>query len=428
MSVNLYNFMKKQLRSTIKSRLAIEEDPMNLSNEQIRNSPILIVDDKEMNLMVLEHILLPEGYQLEKASSGKEALKKALNNKYALFIIDVQMPGMDGFELAESLRETHWTKNTPIIFTAGIRKDIKFIKPGFEQGAVDYIFKPVNSELLKLKVGAFMQLYNQELELEKANNKIRSINQDLESLIGEQMIELKRKNQDLQQFAYLAAHDLKEPIGNISSLLSMIMEEDGIKKDSKELFEKTFRAVEQLRKKVGNLNEVIAVKDKFNLDPEELSFNSILEEVESIMEVDFKEKNTKINADFKGCDTIRFPKIHLVSILQNLISNSIKYSQNGKTPVIEISTSKCKGFVCLTVKDNGRGMDLDVYGNKLFKLFQRFHLDEHGKGIGLHLVNEIVENYGGYIEVNSEVNIGTTFKIYLKSLENNQIKRIAKLI
>ena len=125
------------------------------------------------------------------------------------------------------------------------------------------------------------------------------------------------------------------------------------------------------------------------------------------------ECNAKIRVDFSACETIVFPSVHLHHILLNLISNALKYRNPATPPIIDVTTSKSEEHVCLMVKDNGLGIDLDAYGSKLFGLFQRFHLETEGDGVGLHMVKNIVESFGGSIQVESKPNEGSTFNVYL---------------
>lgn len=226
--------------------------------------------------------------------------------------------------------------------------------------------------------------------------------------------ELKQKNRELEQFAYLAAHDLKAPVANFYSLLSLLKDEDAVKEKSIGLFDKTFASVMQMQKTIKCINEVIDVKNNLDLKYEELKFHAVLEDVLIGIGNSIKKNGVKIDADFSLCETIHFPPVHLHSIFQNLLTNSIKYRKNDVAPFIKIWTRMENKTVCLVVKDNGKGIDMKTYGHKLFGLFQRFHLEEEGKGIGLHLTRAIVENNGGHIDVKSQPNMGAEFTIYLK--------------
>ncbi|WP_370687435.1 CheR family methyltransferase [Fulvivirga maritima] len=239
-------------------------------------------------------------------------------------------------------------------------------------------------------------------ELKKIENQLKYKAQELE-----------RSNIELEQFAYLASHDLKAPITNLDSLINILEEEECVTKNGVDVFTKLKNAVSRMKKTISTLNEVIAVKKNLNLQKEEVVLEDLLKEVTQDIEEEIKANNAKVKIDTRACKTVYFPSVHLHNICQNLITNAIKYSKPGVAPKIEVTSSLEDNYCCITVSDNGRGIDLKNYGNKLFGLFQRFHLDVEGKGIGLHITKSIIEKYGGKIDVSSEEGKGTKFKIYL---------------
>ncbi|MDN5204305.1 ATP-binding protein [Fulvivirgaceae bacterium BMA10] len=225
--------------------------------------------------------------------------------------------------------------------------------------------------------------------------------------------ELQKRNQELEQFAYISSHDLKAPLVNISSIITMIETNGDVKEDIAFLIDKIKSTVSSMRQKIVRLNEVIKFKKNIKLEATTISFSDHTRDVLKNLEAQISESNADIRTDFRNCDTIVFPSVHLYHILINLISNAIKYRKPFIKPIIEVTTTASEGHICLMVKDNGLGMDLDAYGSKLFGLFQRFHLEMDGDGVGLHIVKNIVESYGGKIQVESKPNEGSTFKVYL---------------
>ena len=206
---------------------------------------ILIVDDKEENLFSLKTLLQLNRYPVDTASSGEEALKKILKNEYVLIILDVQMPGMDGYEVAETITGYSKTKNIPIIFLSAVNIDKRFITRGYSSGGVDYVTKPFDPDLLLLKVKTFYRLYEQTCELNliqaalKEENEIRKLAQKsleeanvfLEDKINERTKELLEinneleiSNSELQQYASLASHDLQEPLRKIITFSRIIQD------------------------------------------------------------------------------------------------------------------------------------------------------------------------------------------------------------
>ena len=172
---------------------------------------ILLVDDRPENLISLESMLENRSRTIIKATSGNEALKLALENEIALILLDVQMPDMDGFEVARLLKENSRTKDVSIIFVTALSKDEKFTIQGYEEGAVDYLHKPLDYNIVLAKVNVFERLFLQQKELKAANDK------------------LQRTNKQLDEFVYVVSHDLKAPLRGLSSLASFLEEELGDK-------------------------------------------------------------------------------------------------------------------------------------------------------------------------------------------------------
>ena len=225
--------------------------------------------------------------------------------------------------------------------------------------------------------------------------------------------QLLKTNQRLEDLAYIAAHDMKAPLTNLESLVQFIRESDGIKDESLLLFDKMVTSIETMSNTVCTLNDVIAIQEPNRPNDEHLNFREVLNSVKNSIPSQIKEAKVKIRADFTKAPDIDYPLFHLQSILQNLLTNSIKYRQPNKEPLIKIKTMEKDGGLYLVVSDNGLGMDLDSSGDKMFRLFKRMHTHVDGKGVGLYIVNSLVESHGGNIEVTSEINKGTTFKIYL---------------
>ncbi|HEA19487.1 MAG TPA: chemotaxis protein CheR [Pricia antarctica] len=239
----------------------------------------------------------------------------------------------------------------------------------------------------------------------------------IESVLKKQTEELEINNKELEQFAYLAAHDLKAPITNLQALTGIIDTNGGgfVNKDNTIAYSKLKEVIFRMDNTIGILNEVITIKKNLNLTPEVVKLEHAYKEVMSSIDDQATSTKAKINVDFKECPEVIFPSVHLHSILQNLITNAIKYRKPGTIPSIDIYSKRTAGYDKVFVSDKGRGIDLEAYSTKLFGLFQRFHLDTAGKGIGLHITKSIVERYKGRIDVQSEEGQGTTFTISLKN-------------
>lgn len=234
-----------------------------------------------------------------------------------------------------------------------------------------------------------------------------------EQALVKQKEELTRSNKELEEFAYISSHDMKSPVASLDGMLALMDQRGAVKKEFADLFEMARNSSGQMRKTINALNEIIAFRKTLNIQGEKLSFKQVLDEVKLGIHEQIVSSKAVIRADFSKCNYVQFPAIHLRSILQNLLTNAIKYKKEGKPPVIQITTSTEGNFVVLEVSDQGLGIDLNRYKGKLYGLFQRFHTHTEGMGIGLHVIQSIASSYGGRVMIDSKVNRGTTFKIYL---------------
>lgn len=225
--------------------------------------------------------------------------------------------------------------------------------------------------------------------------------------------ELISTNKELSQFAYITSHNLRAPVVNIDSLLKFY---DPKKSDSPEnemIFEKIVISVEQLKSSLQDLIQLVAIKDDQGKNKEKVAFANIVEMVKRNLHIQIEEVKANIETDFSEVNEITINKPIIESIIQNLISNGIKYA-GRETPHIQLRTNRYDNGVILLVKDNGIGMDLNKMGNRLFGMYQRFHENKEGKGLGLYIVKSQIESIGGKIEVESQPEQGTTFKVYFE--------------
>ncbi|WP_162055708.1 sensor histidine kinase [Pontibacter pamirensis] len=380
---------------------------------------ILLVDDKAENLVSLESLLSKEDENITYlfASSGEEALKIALQEELALILLDVQMPGMNGYEVARYLRDISKTRNIPIIFVTAIDEQDAHVIEGFEAGAVDFLFKPLHPYITKAKVSTFVRFYLQKKELEKVNKLTVEINQQLEERVKERTRELTMVNKDLDNFVYTASHDLKAPINNIEGLMTALHETLQDKGPHPEgvapIMEMMHSSISRFKNILLDLTEVAKVQYEAATEKDKVSFKELLEEVKLNIKDMTEEHDAVITDDFSQAPEISFSRKNLRSILYNLVSNSIKYSSPDRKPEIMVTTTAVNDFTLLTVRDNGLGLRKQDQ-QKVFGMFKRLHTHVEGTGVGLAIVKRIVENCGGKIEFNSELGKGSAFKVYLK--------------
>jgi len=381
---------------------------------------ILLVDDLEENLVSLESLLSNENEKHIEylfANSGEEALKIALQEELALILLDVQMPGMNGYEVARYLRDISKTRNIPIIFVTAINEQEVHVVEGFEAGAVDFLFKPLHPYITKSKVSQFVKFYVQRKELERVNEATSKLNLQLEDKVQERTKELTRVNKDLDNFVYTASHDLKAPINNIEGLITALHE--NLQENSTDLenvapiFNMITEAIGRFKQTLIDLTEIAKLNHEQTIAQEEVYFEEILDEVKFNIQDMILKYDATIVHDFSEVPSVVFSRKNLRSILYNLISNSIKYSSPDRKPLIQVKTAKAGDCYLLTVEDNGLGIGAKNH-EKVFDMFSRMHSHVEGTGVGLAIVKRIVEICDGKIEFSSEVGKGTVFKVHIK--------------
>lgn len=377
---------------------------------------ILLIDDKPENLLALEAILQDLALNIYKANSGNEGLALLLEHEFALVLMDVQMPEMDGFETARLMRGLEKTRQIPIIFITAINKDEKYIFQGYETGAVDYLFKPVEPEILTSKVKVFMDLHRQQKqlehqarELEKKMTELSTVLLELqgkEKLLKKQATELKNVNQELQDFAYIVSHDLKAPLRAIGSLANWISADyaDKFDEDGKEQMRLLIARVKRMHELINGVLQYSRLgrsKEKKDL----IDLASLAHQV-----IDFLAPPDHIDIQVEtALPRIWCEKTRIAQVFQNLISNAIKYidKPDGQIRIGAVEKEDCWEIY---VKDNGPGIAKKHF-HKIFQIFQTLNpRDEvESTGVGLTSVKKIVEMYHGKVWLDSEVGSGSTF-------------------
>ncbi|MEO8712635.1 MAG: response regulator [Parafilimonas sp.] len=390
---------------------------------------ILIVDDKQENLFSLKTLLRINLYEVDTAMSGEEALKKILKNEYELIILDVQMPGMDGYEVAENITGYSKSKDIPIIFLSAVNIDKRFIAKGYNSGGVDYVTKPFDPELLLLKIKTFSRLFKQTKELNDIKLNLEHKVEERTAALQEANKELETSNAELQQYAFIASHDLQEPLRKIITFSQIVKERFVSDAEGNQYINRIISSSERMRTLINDLLSYskLSITPAFVYAP----LNKIIQETITDLELLIKETGAEVLVE-------KLPSIEIIpdqmrQVFQNIISNALKFSKQNVSPVIKIwsdctkensaeSYPNIKGNYCrIYIADNGIGFN-EQYLDKIFTMFQRLHgrTEYEGTGIGLSIVKKIIENHNGIVTAKSKEGEGTTFILILP------VKHIAK--
>lgn len=370
---------------------------------------ILLVDDRPENLLALEGLLRNEGREILKASSGSAALELLIHHRVALALLDVQMPDMTGIELAEIMRGAEDTSSIPIIFvTAGVQdRAIQF--RGFEAGAVDFLFKPLNERIVRSKVQVFLELDRQKRLLQNQVAHLESARAELEHSRNL----LAASNRELERFAYVASHDIKEPLRMISSCLGLLQRRfgDKLEQDAKQYVELAVGGAKRLQGLIDSLIQLSKVgHGELRLEP--CDVRSIVDEVLVDLGNVVTERNASIHVGALPnvpCDRSQFRQL-----FQNFIGNSLKFNRSERPEVVVSAHGNGETWV-FSIQDNGIGIP-ESERDRIFEPFARGGLarkDFAGDGIGLSICKTIVEKHGGRLWLDSEEGVGTSFHFSL---------------
>jgi signal transduction histidine kinase len=398
---------------------------------------ILLVDDREDNLLSIEAILQPNGYNFVKAGSGRQALKILLSEfDFAMILMDVKMPNLNGFETAALIYEREKLKHIPIIFiTANNFGDENMFK-GYQTGAVDYIYKPINPDILRAKVGVLIELYKKTRLLHEQEQKLIAINRSLENEIKdrkaseEKVLQLNRQllqninslesaNKDLEQFAFMASHDLQEPLRKILMFSDRLFQKyQNVLQDDVRLINRIQSSAERMQALIVDILAFSRISiDKPSFVTSDM--NEIVSEIVADIDDEVKLRNAVITVD--KLPSLRVNPRLMRMLFYNLINNALKYARKGVAPEIRISIengaasqSRERSYCRICVEDNGIGFD-QKYAEDIFGMFKRLHHESEfsGTGIGLALCKKIVEQHNGAIGALSKPNSGSKFIISL---------------
>ncbi|KQM78277.1 histidine kinase [Pedobacter sp. Leaf216] len=373
---------------------------------------ILIVDDRPENLISLQKVLQAHNFEVDTASSGEEALKKVLKNNYVLIILDVQMPDMDGFEVAEAISGFSKAKDTAIIFLSAVNTELKFITKGYLSGGLDYITKPVDINVLLLKIKTFYRIYEQN----------RKLNEVQEKLIEE--IEFRKQAEHKKdEFISIASHELKTPLTSVKGYIQLLQR--SLKRDDKTMaenhLEKASIQLEKLNELIVDLLDISKIesgKMKFNMK----SFcadNMVNNAIEMLQHSNPDFKITKLG---KTDEMIFGDEMRLEQVVINFITNAIKYAPGTNQVNVTINIKDEKLY--LAVKDFGIGISKEQQ-HKIFDKFYRVEENSNrfnGLGIGLYICSEIINRHGGTIGVNSVPDEGSEFYFIIPITEEEILK------
>ncbi|NEU08664.1 hybrid sensor histidine kinase/response regulator [Flavihumibacter sp. R14] len=361
---------------------------------------ILIVDDNPENIYSLKKVLELNNFKVDTAFSGEEALKKILKNSYILIILDVQMPGMDGFEVAETISGYSKTKDVPIIFLSAVNTDKRFITKGYASGGIDYITKPVDADILLLKVKTFYRLYEQAAELNAT-----------QAVLREEIEFRKAAEKKKDEFISIASHELKTPLTSIKGYIQIL--ERSLKKYNEEgisnYLNRTHVQLSKLNNLVADLLDISKIESgKIQYNTEWFDFGQMvknaIEIIEQTQECSIILKSFVENIRFYGDEN------RIEQVIINYLTNALKYSPDCNEVHVNFYLTG-RDEIYLGVRDFGIGVPSELQEH----VFDKFYRVEEtstrfqGLGMGLYISSEIIKRHKGEFGVISDSCDGSEF-------------------
>jgi two-component system, sensor histidine kinase and response regulator len=359
----------------------------------------LLVDDLEENLIALEALLQRDGLELYQAKSGTEALELLLQHEFALALIDVHMPGMDGFELAELMRGTERCKHVPIIFATAAPREQQRLFKGYDAGAVDFLFKPIEPQILRHKASVFSQLYLQRQQLAAQV-------EERERLLSEVRATLRLN----EMFTAVLGHDLRTPLGAVLAGASILTDEardDTTLSVAKRITSSAWR----MSRMIDQLLDLARARLAGGI-PVTLARVDLTATIAKIVhEAQVSQQSNQVVLETLGDPVGEWDEERLGQALSNLVSNALRYG----TPAVNVAVrfdGRDSEQVLLSVHNGGH-----ISAEKMDSLFDPFRRGDNarhdGLGLGLYIVDQIVRAHGGATRVESSEQTGTTFTMVL---------------
>jgi signal transduction histidine kinase len=394
-------------------------------------SDILIVDDNPANILAVEAALGDLAENVVRAQSGAEALRVLLERDFALILLDVKMPTMDGFETARLIRERKRSRYTPIIFMTAYGRNDQEILAAYKLGAVDFLFKPIVPDMLRAKAGVFVELERRAAELTRQaellrEHERREHEQTLENerssweqrALEQRMLELAEADRRKDEFLAILGHELRNPLAPIVSGLDLLRAKflSGSNADESlaRIHARMQRQVEHLTRLVDDLLDVARINSgKIELRKSLVTVQQIVDHALAESRGLASERGHQISLDLPSqpielvADTVR-----LTQVLTNLLNNAARYTDPGGT--IEVAAKSNGGSVEISVTDNGSGISPSVLPS-IFDVFVQERTNRGpGLGLGLSLVKRLIDLHGGSVEAQSAgVGLGSTFVVRL---------------
>ena len=390
-----------------------------LSNIQAK---LLIVDDLPENLLALEALIKREDRMVYKALSADEALSLLLQHEFAMAILDVQMPGMNGFELAELMRGTEKTKNIPIVFVSAAGRELNYAFKGYESGAVDFLHKPLDIHAVKSKVNVFVDLYRQSKAMKQQVEALEQSRREQEALL----VQLQSTQRELEQavrmrddFMSIVAHEVRTPLNGL--ILETQLRKMHLARDNAAAFtldkmhamvDRDERQIKSLIRLIEDMLDVSRIRTgKLSIRPSQFDLAALVRGLLQNFAPQIDAAESSVTLDAEESVIGHWDEFRIEQVISNLLTNALRYG--AKSP-ISVKVYSENGQARVEVRDQGIGIG-EENQKRIFQQFERVTAKHAvaGLGLGLFISEQIVTAHGGTITVESRIGEGALFRVCL---------------
>ena len=390
-----------------------------------QDATILLVDDRDDKLLALETVLAELGQKLVLARSGTEALRLLLQQTVAVIVLDVNMPGMDGFETAALIRQRPNSELTPIIFVSAVNYSETHLARGYSLGAVDYIMSPIVPEILRAKVSFFVELHKKTEQL-RQQAEIQSRLTQAEAA----RMQAEAANSAKDRFLAMLSHELRTPLTPILFCASTLSTDENLPEYARKDLEVLARNVLLEARLIDDLLDIARINQgKFKLTLEQIDVHTLLDAAIGVCAEEIAGRNLRLCREFNATDAGVFgDSARLTQVFWNLIKNAAKFTPQGGE--ITICTSTVEASLLVRVVDSGIGIDRGALP-KIFNPFEQIQPSQAGGlGLGLAISKAIIEQHNGSISARSEgLGCSTTFAVELPAItQSSQPERVVALV
>ncbi|WP_347906666.1 hybrid sensor histidine kinase/response regulator [Pseudomonas grandcourensis] len=383
---------------------------------------LLIVDDLPENLLALEALIKREDRIVYKALSADEALSLLLQHEFALAILDVQMPGMNGFELAELMRGTEKTRNIPIVFVSAAGRELNYAFKGYESGAVDFLHKPLDIQAVKSKVSVFVDLYRQSKAMKEQVLALEQSRREQETLLKQlqnTQLELEQAVRTRDDFMSIVAHEVRTPLNGL--ILETQLRKMHLARDNAAAFtldkmhamvDRDERQIKSLIRLIEDMLDVSRIRTgKLSIRPKRVDLSTLVHDVLHNFSRQFDAAEASVSLDAAQPVIGNWDEFRIEQVISNLLTNALRYG--AKSP-ISVRVYSEGGQALVDVQDQGIGIS-EANQKRIFQQFERVSAKHAvaGLGLGLFISEQIVAAHGGTITVQSRIGEGALFRVCL---------------